>query len=148
MKLEMTLPERPGFLHVVPLLNIFAMVQLFFFLGPSLVWQSGVTVDLAPSRFEMERYRTPLVVTLGPGEPAPRIYLARDLLTMSELGKRFDELLSLGSEAHTIVLLQTDQGTPVGVEREVTELILGKGFRLAIAGKREFSSSASSAGSK
>jgi hypothetical protein len=34
-----------------------------------------------------------------------------------------------------IVLLQTDTGTPVGVEREVTELVLDKGFRLALVGK-------------
>jgi hypothetical protein len=33
-----------------------------------------------------------------------------------------------------MVLLQTDRGTPVGIEREVAELVLGKGFRLAMVG--------------
>ncbi len=33
-----------------------------------------------------------------------------------------------------MVLLQTDAGTPVGVERQVSELVLGKGFRLAMVG--------------
>ena len=135
MKLEMTLPERPGFLHAVPILNIFAMVQLFFLLGPSLVWQSGVAVDLPPSRFQMERYETPLVVTLGPGEPTPRIHFARDSVTLAELSERLAKLREDGAQAKAIVLLQTDTGTPVGVEREITELVLGKGFRLAIVGK-------------
>ncbi|MBJ7285241.1 MAG: biopolymer transporter ExbD, partial [Akkermansiaceae bacterium] len=116
MKLEMTLPERPGFLHAVPLLNIFAMVQLFFLLGPSLVWQSGVAVDLPPSRFQMERFETPLVVTLGPGEPTPRIHFARDSVTLVELSERLDKLRENGAQTKSIVLLQTDTGTPVGVE--------------------------------
>jgi biopolymer transport protein ExbB len=135
MKLEMTLPERPGFLHAVPLLNIFALVQLFFLLGPSLVWQSGVAVDLPPSKFQMERYETPLAVTLGPGEPTPRIHFARDSVTLEELSERLDRLRENGAQAKAIVLLQTDTGTPVGTEREVTEMVLAKGFRLALVGK-------------
>ncbi len=141
MKLEMTLPERPGFLHAIPLLNIFALVQLFFLLGPSLVWQSGVAVDLPPSRFQMERYETPLVVTLGPGEPTPRIHFARDSVTLEELSGRLDKLRESGAQAKAIVLLQTDTGTPVGIEREVTEMVLSKGFRLALVGKNAPTSS-------
>jgi biopolymer transport protein ExbD len=135
MKLEMTLPERPGFLHAVPILNIFALIQLFFLLGPSLVMQSGVAVDLPPSRFQMERYQDALVVTLGPGEPGPRIHFGRDSVTLEELSARLDILRENGAPATSIVLLQTDTGTPVGVEREVTELVLAKGFRLAMVGK-------------
>jgi biopolymer transport protein ExbD len=135
MKLEMTLPERPGFLHALPILNIFALVQLFFLLGPALVSQSGVAVDLPPSRFQMERYQDSLVVTLGPGEPTPRIHLGRDAVTLAELSERLEKLRADGVSSRALVLLQTDAGTPVGVEREVTELALGKGFRLALVGK-------------
>ncbi len=135
MKLEMTLPERPGFLHAVPILNIFALVQLFFLLGPSLVLQSGVAVDLAPSRFQMERYQDSIVVTLGPGEPGPRIHFGRDAVTLEELSARLDKLRADGAPTRAIVLLQTDTGTPVGIEREVTELVLERGFRLALVGE-------------
>lgn len=135
MKLEMSLPERPSLLHAVPILNIFALMQLFFLLGPSLALQSGVTVDLPPSRFQMERYEDSLVVTLGPGEPTPRIHLGRDAVSLSQLGERLEKLSQDGATVKAIVLLQTDLGTPVGVERDVTELVLNKGFRLAIVGK-------------
>ncbi|NQX00466.1 biopolymer transporter ExbD [bacterium] len=148
MKLEMTLPERPGFLHAVPILNIFALVQLFFLLGPSLVWQSGVAVDLPPSRFQLERFETPLVVTLGPGEPTPRIHFARDSVTLAELSERLEKLRADGAQAKAIVLLQTDAGTPVGVEREVTERVLAKGFRLALVGKNASAATLSSPPSK
>ncbi|RYD35170.1 MAG: hypothetical protein EOP85_19250, partial [Verrucomicrobiaceae bacterium] len=127
MKLEMTLPERPGFLHVVPVLNIFALMQLFFLLGPSMVMQSGVAVDLPPSRFQMERYDQSLVVTLGPGNPTPRIHFGRDPVTKGELATRLDQLREEGAQMRAMVLLQTDAGTPVGTEREITELVLAEG---------------------
>jgi hypothetical protein len=55
-------------------------------------------------------------------------------VTLEELGSRLEKLRSEGAQANAIVLLQTDRGTPVGIEREVAELVLGKGFRLAMVG--------------
>jgi biopolymer transport protein ExbD len=135
MKLEMTLPERPGFLHAVPILNIFALIQLFFLLGPSRAMQSGVAVDLPPSKFQMERYQQSLVVTLKINTAGPQIYFGRDSVTLEVLSARLDTLREDGAPATSIVLLQTDTGTPVEVEREVAELVLAKGFRLALVGK-------------
>jgi biopolymer transport protein ExbD len=134
MKLEMTLPERPGLLHAVPVFDIFALLLLFFLMGPSFVLQSGVTVELPPSRFQMERFEDTLVVTLGPGEPDLRIHLGRDPVTLPELGERLEELRDAGAPAKTIVLLKTDEGTPVRDERLVSELVLEKGFRLGLVG--------------
>ncbi len=135
MKLEMTLPERPGFLHAVPILNIFVLMQFFFLLGPSLVTQSGVTVEMPPSRFQLARFQDPIVVTLSPGEPGPQLHLGRDAVTTAELAERLDELRAAGAQVQTIVLLQTDKGTPVGVERGITEMVLSKGFQLAMVGE-------------
>jgi len=134
VKLEMTLPERPGLLHAVPILNLFALLWLLLLLSPMLLQQSGVAVDLPPSRFQLERFQDAWVVTLGPGESAPRIHFGRDSVSFTELAARLDQLRSEGAPAKAIVLLQTDAGTPVGVERRITELVLSKGFRLAMVG--------------
>jgi biopolymer transport protein ExbD len=134
VKLEMSLPERPGLLHAVPILNIFALLWLLFLLAPSLLRQSGVSVELPPSRFQLERFQDALVVTLGPGETEPRIHFGRDSVTLSDLASRLEKLRAEGAPAKAIVLLQTDAGTPVGVERQVSEMVLGKGFRLAMVG--------------
>lgn len=130
----MSLPERPGLLHAVPILDIFVLLWLLFLLGSSLLRQSGVTVDLPPSRFQLERFQDTFVVTLGPGEGVPRIHLGRDSVNLAELAARLDKLRDDGVRAKAVVLLQTDAGTPVGTEREVAEMILGKGFRLAMVG--------------
>ncbi|OYV05873.1 MAG: hypothetical protein CFE26_09330 [Verrucomicrobiales bacterium VVV1] len=131
MKLELTLPERPGFLHAVPLFNLFALLLMFFVLGPSLVLQSGVAVELPPSRFQMERFSGALAVTLGPGQP-PQLYFGRESTNLDGLGRLLEE--RRGTVQGTI-LLRSDEGTPVGVEREVCELILRKGYRLMMVGR-------------
>jgi biopolymer transport protein ExbD len=130
----MTLPERPGLLHAVPVLNLFALLWLLVLLSPALLRQSGIAVELAPSRFQLERFQDALVITLGPGETAPRIHFGRDSVNLTQLAERLDQLRADGASAKAIVLLQTDAGTPVGVERQVTELVLGLGFRLAMVG--------------
>lgn len=131
MKLELTLPVRPGFLHAVPLFNLFALLLMFFVLGPSMVLQSGVAVELPPSRFQMERFSGALAVTLGPGQP-PQMYFGREATSMDGLGRLLDE--KRGNVQGTI-LLRSDSGTPVGLEREVCELILRKGYRLMMVGR-------------
>ena len=141
MKLELSLPERPGLLHAVPVFDIFALLWLLFLLGPSLLRQSGVMVELPPSRFQLERFQDTLVVTLGPGDGEPRIHLGRDAVGFDELGNRLETLRSGGATARTMVLLQTDAGTPVGTERGVMEMVLSKGFRLAMVGANQPASS-------
>ena len=111
------------------------VADTFFMLGPSLVTQSGVMVDLPPSKFQMERFRDTLVVTLSPGQSGTRIHLQRHPVTFDELAARLDGLRGDGVAAKGVILLQTDAATPVGDERAVAELIVGKGFRLAMVGQ-------------
>lgn len=136
MKLEMTLPERPGLLHAIPLCDLFLMLWLLFLLGSSLVRQTGVAIDLPPSQFQLGRYEDSFVITLGPGERGSSIHFGRDVVTLEELVGRLEVLRSEGAQANSVVLLQTDAGTPVGLERQVVETVLGKGFRVALIGSR------------
>lgn len=134
MKLEMSLPERPALLHALPVVNLFALLWMFHFAGASLTSQAGVTVDPPPSRFQLERFRETLVVTLVTADSGARIHLGRELVDMATLESRLESLRGQGAASRTIVLLQCDADTQVGAEREVGELILGKGFRLALTG--------------
>jgi hypothetical protein len=108
-----------------------------FLLGPSLLRQSGVTVELPPSRFQLERYQETLVITLGPGEAGPRIHLGRDAVDLPGLEQRLETLRAEGAPSRAMVLLQTDAGTPVELERRVSEMVLEKGFRLALVGANQ-----------
>jgi biopolymer transport protein ExbD len=137
VKLVSTLPDRPGFLHALPVLDLFGLLLLFFILGPSMLSRSGIALDLPPSQFQMDRFREALVVTLGTGGSGPAIFLGSEPVTLGELADRLDSLRQEGLPAKAIVLLHTDAGTPVGIERSITELILAKGFRVALVGRPE-----------
>ena len=138
MKLESHLPERPGLLHATPVFDIFALLLLFFLMGPSLVLQSGVRVEPPPSRFQLERFEETLVVTLVAGavDAAPAIYLGREPMDAETLVARLAQLRDEGLATQAVVLLKSDERTPVRVEREIAEAILETGFRLALVGSQ------------
>ena len=129
MKLVTTLPERPGFLHVLPLFDLFALLLVFLLLGPSFLMQAGVAVELPASRFQMERYAQPVVVSIVAGPPAA-IYFERTPVSLGELAELLEKRRSEGTLGENTVLLRSDRGVAVGTEREVMELALGKNFRV------------------
>ena len=134
MKLELSLPERPGLLHALPVFDLFLMLWIVFVLSSALDRQSGVAVELPASQFELERYRSTLVVTIASGELAPQLYLGRDALDFVELKTRLRELHDKGVQRQAIVLLRSDHSIPVGIQRRVEEAALDLGFRVAILG--------------
>jgi hypothetical protein len=137
MKLEMSLEERPGLLHLIPLFDLFALVTMLLLLGPMFLSQGGISVEVPSSRFQMQRYGDSIVVTVGPGDEAVLIYLGRRAVTIEELTKELEALKMDERMARAIVLLKTDKRTSVGMERKVSEIILGAGFRLALVGEPE-----------
>jgi biopolymer transport protein ExbD len=134
MKLETTLEERPGFLHALPLFDLFALVTMLLLLGPMFLSQSGISVEVPSSRFQMQRYGDSIVVTVGPGDSGAALYLGRQAVTMDELSGRLNELRNDERMGRAIVLLKADVRTTVGMERKVSEMILSSGFRLALVG--------------
>jgi biopolymer transport protein ExbD len=136
MKLESTLPENPGFLFVVPAFNLFALLLVFFLLGPSFVSQSGVAVELPVSRFQMERQTDSTVVTITAGDP-PGYWIEREPVSLGQLSERLDARRGSDSSPATTVLLRVDKGVPVEVQRNVAEIALQKGLRVYLLGQPE-----------
>ncbi|MDE0835969.1 MAG: hypothetical protein OSA84_06420 [Akkermansiaceae bacterium] len=137
MKLETTLEERPGFLHALPFFDLFMLVTILLLLGPMFLSQSGITIEVATSRFQMQRYPKSIVVTVGPGGRKASLYLGRESITLDELPERLSALKLDDDLARAIILLKTDVGTSVGMERLVSEMILGASFEMALVGRPE-----------
>lgn len=135
MKLDTTLGERPGFLHALPLFDLFSLVAMLLLMSPMFLGSSGVMVDVPVSEFEMERYDDSIVITLGAGDENNRLYLGRNAIELKDLPKLLNELGEGESKTRTIILLKSDVGTSVGMERKVSEIILKAGFSMALVGK-------------
>jgi biopolymer transport protein ExbD len=135
MKLESTLPESPGLLHAVPVVDLFALILAMLLLVPSFVARSGISVDLPPSQFQYDRFVRPLVISVGPGEN-PVVFVGFQRVTLEQLGEKLDEEKKKpGGVGGRIVVLRVDRSVPVTVERQVAELALRKGFRVMLAGR-------------
>ncbi len=137
MKLETTLEERPGFLHAMPLFDLFALVTMLLLLGPLFLSQGGISVEVPSSRFQMQRYGDSIVVTVGPGSEEAPLYLGRQAVSLDELAGQLATLKMDERMGRAVVLLKTDVRTSVGMERKVSEVVLGAGFRLALVGEPE-----------
>ena len=137
MKLETTLEERPGLLHVIPLFDLFALAGMMLLLSPLFLSQGGISVQVPSSQFQMQRYGDSIVVTVGSGNEEAPLYLGRQAVTLDELMARLATLKLDERMGRAVVLLKTDVRTSVGMERKVSEVILKAGFRLALVGEPE-----------
>lgn len=136
MKLECTLPERPGFLFVVPAFNLLALL-IVILLGPSFVSQYGVAMELPVSRYQMERPTDAAVITVTAAKPPalPAYFLEREPVTLGELSERLDARRGSDFGPASSVLLQVEKGVPVEVQQGVAEIALQKGFRVWVLGQ-------------
>ena len=137
MKLETTLEERPGFLHALPLFDLFALVTMLLLLGPMFLSQSVMSVEMPASRFQMQRYGDSIVVTVGPGDSEAALYLGRRAVSPDQLAASLEELRNDERMSRALVLLKSDIRTTVGMERKVSEMILAAGFKMALVGNAE-----------
>lgn len=135
MKLDTTLGERPGFLHAVPLFDLFSLVAMLLLMSPMFLGSSGIMVDVPVSEFQMERYDDSIVVTLGAGDEQGRLYLGRNAIEFQDLPDLLEKIGDGDAKSRTIILLKSDVGASVGMERKVAETILKSGFRMALVGK-------------
>ena len=135
MKLELTLPSRPGFLHTLPGLDIIALILVFPLLGPSFVQQTGIDVQVHESPWRYEQMENPVVVTLAAGQGTPmwvnEKLVPRDKVEEAVLRLRAEE----GGDLITTVVLRSDVAVPSGMGKEVINRILKMGLNCGLVGR-------------
>ena len=133
MKLVSTLPERAGFLHAIPLFDLFVLLLVFILLGPSFVRHSGVRVEMPMSRYQVERDPNAAVITITRGSPAV-LWLERQQVSEAEL---IQQLAQRREESGTVptVYIRSDADISSAYERQVAETALQQGFRVYLLGR-------------
>ncbi|MGB1875048.1 MAG: ExbD/TolR family protein [Akkermansiaceae bacterium] len=134
----MTLPAKPGFLHMLPGLDIMALILMFPLLGPSFVQQTGIDVQVHESPWRYEQMENPIVLTLGAAtgsEPTP-LWINKNEVAMSELESEIERLRSEeGGNAITTVVIRSDVSVPSGTEKEVINRVIKLGLKCGLIGK-------------
>ncbi len=65
----------------------------------------------------------------------PAIHLGRQPVTRAELREYLEGFKADEAMSRALVLLKSDVGVAVGVERELAEMIIDMGFKVALVGK-------------
>ena len=133
MKLRTTLPENVGFLHAVPLFNLFAVLLMCYALGPKLEEKTGVTIQMPTSLFQLERYEEAAVITMT-ANGLQELYIGTQKIPLIELEARLDEQLEKSTGANRAIVIMADRLVPSDSLRQVAEICLRKGVRVVMAG--------------
>ena len=133
MKLESTLPEGVGFLHAVPLFNLFAVLLMCYAIGPKLEEKTGITLSMPSSLFQIERFEEAAVVTMTADGP-DRLYLGTRSISLKELDPLLDEQLHSGRRENSAIVIRADRLVPSDALRQVAEICMRKGLRVVLAG--------------
>lgn len=135
MKLELTLPATPGFLHALPALDIIALVLVFPLLGPTFVQQTGIDVKVHESPWRYEQMENPVVITLGAGRNHP-LWVNKKRIPIDQLEDEIKRLRSEeGGENITTAVLRSDVSVPSGLEKEVINRVMAMGLNCGLVGR-------------
>jgi biopolymer transport protein ExbD len=135
VKLESSLRFRPGLLLMVPLVDVFGILLVFFLLGSSLVLQSGVRVELPPSSFALQGLAEGHVLVVSAGDSA-KLLLDDGEQSIDGVGERLDALARADRERLGrvgSVVIKADRTTPHGLVMALADAALARGFRVAVA---------------
>jgi biopolymer transport protein ExbD len=133
MKLESTLPEGVGFLHAVPLFNLFAVLLMCYAIGPKLEEKTGITLSMPSSLFQLERFEEAAVVTMTV-DGTDSLYLGTRSISLNELDPLLDEQLQSGRRENSAIVIRADRLVPSDALRQVAEICMRKGLRVVLAG--------------
>ena len=141
MRAQLTLPERPSALYLLAVLDIIAVLLIFFALVPAVADQAGVPLNKMKFSSRMDTIAPEKRVSLfGRAGSPPRFHLGRKKIDFEDLT---DELMRLKETRGIEVLVAVlDQNMKFGLLSELeiiadevdVEVILGGRFEMENAG--------------
>ncbi len=135
MKLQLTIPSKPGFLHMLPGLDVIALLLIYPLMGASLVQETGIGVTLHESPWSYGQSSSPVVVTLGAGQGSP-LWVNKKLIQSEDLESEITKIReSEDGSLMTSVVLRSDVAVSSRAEKEVMHRILKLGLDCKLLGK-------------
>jgi len=134
MKLEMSLPQRPGLIYTMPVLDILVLVLIFPLLGSSFSTDAGVSLQLPDTSHRIKRMENSIVVAVK-GIDQHEIYVNRRLVDEDDLLEELKrEASSWNSGGPVGVIYRVDSQVPSGYKDRIADLLLKAHYRVYSAG--------------
>lgn len=134
MKLEMTLPQRPGLLYVTPVIDILVLVLVFPLLGSSFTTDAGIELTLPDTGHRFDRMERSIVVTVK-GSDKQQIFINRRLVKERDLLEELEkEALNWQGGGAVGIIMRVDKRVPSGYKTLIGDRLLAEGYRVYDAG--------------
>lgn len=130
MKLTMSLPERPGWIFVVPGFDFMALLLALVMLTGVVAREGWVEVKLPPSEFRGTRMgeENPVIVILKSTADGPAYYIANSRVTREDLADTIsEEAVDRGTN---VVGIRVDERATTAEEQELINTIAGLEYRI------------------
>lgn len=130
MKLKMSLPERPGWIFVVPGFDFIALLLALVMLTGVVAREGWVEVKLPPSEFRGVRLgdESPVIVIMKSTVNGPAYYLANTKVPQDQLAAAISaEARERGTNA---VGIRVDERATTAEQQELINLIAGLDYRI------------------
>jgi biopolymer transport protein ExbD len=130
MKLKMSLPERPGWIFVVPGFDFIALLLALVMLTGVVAREGWVEVKLPPSEFRGVRLgdENPVIVIMKSTVNGPAYYLSNTKVPQDQLAAAISaEARKRGTNA---VGIRVDERATTAEQQELINLIAGLDYRI------------------
>ncbi len=134
MKLEMSLPERPGLIYSIPILDLLVLVLVFPLLGSSFTTDAGIELALPDTGHRFDRMERSIVVTVK-GSTEQQIFINRRLVKQRDLLEELEkEAVNWQGGGAVGIILRVDKRVPSGYKTFIGDRLLAEGYRVYDAG--------------
>lgn len=134
MKLEMSLPQRPGLIYTLPVLDILVLVLVFPLLGSSFTTNAGIELVLPDTGHRFDRMERSIVVTVK-GSTEQQIYINRRLVKERDLLEELvNEAVNWQGGGAVGIIFRVDKRVPSGYKTFIGDKLLAEGYRVYDAG--------------
>ena len=134
MKLEMSLPQRPGLIYTIPVLDILVLVLVFPLLGSSFTTDAGIELLLPDTGHRFDRMERSIVVTVK-GSTEQEIFINRRLVKEREMLEELEkEAINWQGGGAVGIILRVDKRVPSGYKTFIADKLLAEDYRVYDAG--------------
>jgi len=130
MKLEMTLPSRPGLIYMLPGMDILALILILPLIGSSFKSNAGIEIVLPESKHRLALLERSVQVSIK-GVVNPKIWVNKREVKEEDLLETITKEISLKEGNGTVAIaLQVDVRVPSGYKQRIVEMLQVEHYRV------------------
>ncbi len=130
MKLEMTLPSRPGMMHMLPGVDILALVLILPLMGSSFKSNAGIEIVTPKSMFQIPSSERIVLVSMK-GVVNPKIWVNKREVQKEDLLEMIAKEVSMKEgNGMVAIALQVDLKVSSGDKQEIVDMLQKEHYRV------------------